>query len=53
MRWHRETSVMMEGLAGPQEGRAWSRELAKDIPGWVVARRSRQQLLRVRKEAEN
>lgn len=25
--WHRETRVMMERLAGPQEGRAWSGEL--------------------------
>lgn len=36
-----------------QEGRAWSRELAKGVPGWVVARRSRWQLFRIRKEAEN
>lgn len=44
----------IDGRTGrAQEGRAWSRELTKGVPGWVVARGSRWQLLRDRKEAEN
>lgn len=44
--WHRETRIMMERLAGPQEGRTWSGELG-------VTRGSRWQLFRVRKETKN
>lgn len=44
----------IDGRTGrAQEGRAWSRELTKGVPGWVVARGSRWQLFRDRKEAEN
>lgn len=44
----------IDGRTGrAQEGRAWSRELTKGVPGWAVARGSRWQLLRDRKEAEN
>lgn len=44
----------IDGRTGrAQEGGSGSRELTKGVPGWVVARGNRWQLLRDRKEAGN